>query len=237
MRMHGCGPDGRDGARDGARGGDRNGSHDARREGARNAARAIWPMAAMAFAGRRGTWGPISWDLDDGAGPPPRRGPGGRDGRGGRRRMFGSGELRLVLLHLIAETPRHGYELIKAIEELTGGAYAPSPGVVYPTLSLLTDEGAIAEHAEDGSPRKAFAVTPTGSAELAERADEAAKLIARLTARGEEDEQHKAPPIARAVGNLFAALRHRAADGDFDRDTVHKVAEILDEAAQKIERL
>ena len=213
MRMHGCGPNGRNGSR------------------------GMWPMAAMAFAGRRGTWGPISWDLDDGAGPPPRRGPGGRDGRGGRQRMFGSGELRLVLLHLIAQTPRHGYELIKAIEELTGGAYAPSPGVVYPTLSLLTDEGAIAEHADGDTARKAFAVTASGTAELAERAEEAAKLIARLTARGEEDEPRKAPPIARAVGNLFAALRHRAADGDFDRDTVHKVAEILDEAAQKIERL
>lgn len=194
-------------------------------------------MAAMAFAGRRGTWGPISWDLGDEVGPPPRRGPGGRDGRGGRQRMFGSGELRLVLLHLIAEEKRHGYELIKAIEELTGGNYAPSPGVVYPTLSLLTDEEAILEISELDRSRKMFGVTPKGTRELEERADEAAKLIARLKALGAEDEPRKAPPIARAVGNLFAALRHRAADGDFDRDTVHKVAEILDEAAQKIERL
>ena len=58
---------------------------------------------------------------------------------GGRRRMFDGGELRLVLLKLIQDEPRHGYDLIKEIEELTGGAYAPSPGVVYPTLSMLAD--------------------------------------------------------------------------------------------------
>ncbi|HXQ45561.1 MAG TPA: PadR family transcriptional regulator, partial [Caulobacteraceae bacterium] len=48
------------------------------------------------------------------------------------RRVFEQGDLRLVLLKLIAEKPRHGYELIKAVEEAVGGAYAPSPGVVYP---------------------------------------------------------------------------------------------------------
>ena len=63
----------------------------------------------------------------------------------GRRRMFGSGELRLVLLKLIADEPRHGYDLIRAIEELTGGDYAPSPGVVYPTLTMLADMGLIEE--------------------------------------------------------------------------------------------
>ena len=63
----------------------------------------------------------------------------------GRRRVFDSGELQLVLLKLIADQPRHGYELIRAIEELTGGAYVPSPGVIYPTLTLLQDMGRIEE--------------------------------------------------------------------------------------------
>ena len=60
-----------------------------------------------------------------------------------RGRMFGTGELRLALLALINEEPRHGYELIKAIEEMTGGGYAPSPGAVYPTLQMLEEEGQI----------------------------------------------------------------------------------------------
>jgi DNA-binding PadR family transcriptional regulator len=59
--------------------------------------------------------------------------------------MFEGGELRLVLLKLIADEPRHGYELIKAIEDLTGGDYAPSPGIVYPTLTMLEDMGLISE--------------------------------------------------------------------------------------------
>ena len=80
------------------------------------------------------------------------------DQDGGRRRLFDSGELRLVLLKLISDQPRHGYDLIRAIEELTGGAYAPSPGVVYPALSVLQDLGHI-EGAEAESSRKAFSIT------------------------------------------------------------------------------
>ena len=69
---------------------------------------------------------------------------------GDRKRMFEGGELRLVLLKLIADQPRHGYELIKAIEEMTDGEYAPSPGVVYPTLTMLEDMGLIAEEQVQG---------------------------------------------------------------------------------------
>ncbi len=68
----------------------------------------------------------------------------GHPGRG-RRRVFDSAELRLVLLKLLKDQPRHGYDLIRAVEELTAGAYSPSPGVVYPTLTLLSDMGHIAE--------------------------------------------------------------------------------------------
>ncbi len=93
------------------------------------------PMVAMMFGGGRHGSG-HGWGRDWGTGWD---GEGaGRRGRGGRGRMFASGELRLVVLALVGEQPRHGYELIKAIEELAGGVYAPSPGVVYPTLNLLT---------------------------------------------------------------------------------------------------
>src|SRR3546814_7836503 len=73
------------------------------------------------------------------------------DESGRRRRMFDSGELRLVLLKLIADEPRHGYDLIRQVEELTSGAYAPSPGVIYPTLTLLDDMGQIARSEEHTS--------------------------------------------------------------------------------------
>src|SRR3954468_7189256 len=87
-------------------------------------------LFSMPIGGRgRGSWGPFDWDFEGGS-------PGWGRGRG-RRPVVESGELRLVLLKLIADEPRHGYDLIRAIEELTGGEYAPSPGVVYPTLTLL----------------------------------------------------------------------------------------------------
>ena len=190
-------------------------------------------MMAGAAAGSSGRGWSRSWEFG-GEQDGPRGGNRGGGGRG-RGRMFAGGELRLLLLKLIGDETRHGYELIKAIEELTGGNYAPSPGVVYPTLSLLLDEGMIAEQA-DATPRKAFAITAEGEVELSGRSDEAEALIARLVALNEEDDARRAPPIARAVGNLFAALRGRAQSG-FDSETVHQVAEILDEAARKIERL
>ena len=193
-----------------------------------------WPMMAMMMGGGRGRGRGGSWEWSFGDGEGRTRG-GGSGRRGPRGRMFAQGELRLLLLKLIGDETRHGYELIKAIEELTGGNYAPSPGVVYPTLSLLLDEGMIAEKT-DATPRKAFAITPEGEVELSERIAEADALIARLVALNEEDDAHRAPPIGRAVGNLFAALRGRAQSG-FDSETIHQVAEILDEAARKIERL
>ncbi|MBD3729574.1 MAG: PadR family transcriptional regulator [Sphingomonadales bacterium] len=161
----------------------------------------------------------------------------GGPGRGGRRRrMFGSGELRLVLLKLLADEPRHGYELIKAIEELTGGAYAPSPGVIYPTLSLLEDEGSIVETGGD-SPRKAFAASEQGQAELAEKADEVEAILARLTEQGERAERSRKPEIMRAMGNLASVLRTRARSGRMDQDTVHAIVDLIDELAKKVERL
>lgn len=192
--------------------------------------RAAWPMAMMMTGwGRR--WG-SDWGNDFGSDW------GGKGGRGprGRSRMFGSGELRLTLLGLVAEAPRHGYELIKAIEELSGGNYAPSPGVVYPTLNLLTDEGLIAEQAGE-SARKSFEVTEAGRAELADRAEEYQAIVERLKALAEEREKHSAPQLKRAMGNLFMAARNRAMADGFDRDTLHKIADVLDEAARKIERM
>jgi DNA-binding PadR family transcriptional regulator len=192
-------------------------------------------VAMMAMRGGRGGFGG-GWGGRGGFfGGDGDEGFGRTRGRGGRARMFGSGELRLLLLKLIAEQSRHGYELIKAIEDLTGGEYAPSPGVVYPTLSLLVDEGKIAEAALDG-PRKAFTITEDGAAELETRGDEADALVQRLAALAEQ-EPRESPPIRRAVANLFIALRERAKSGGFDTDTVHAIADILDEAARKIERL
>jgi DNA-binding PadR family transcriptional regulator len=158
------------------------------------------------------------------------------DARGGRRRrVFDSGELRLVLLKLIADQPRHGYDLIRAIEELTGGSYVPSPGIVYPTLTLLQDMGQI-EEAAPGGARKQFAVTAEGSEHLTARKPEVEALFARLSQLATAHKRTDGGPIRRAMENLRAVLMNRL-DRDVETETLHAVAAILDDAAQKIERL
>jgi DNA-binding PadR family transcriptional regulator len=186
-------------------------------------------MAMRGGRGWRGSWGPFQFDFGD---------EGWSGGRGGRRarRMFESGELRLVLLKLIADEPRHGYDLIRAIEELTGGEYAPSPGIVYPTLTLLQDMGFIEEAPGEG-PRKAFQATDEGRAHLDERAQEIEALFERLTDLKPRAENMAGPAIGRAIKNLMTALSHRIGRDGLDEQLLHEIAAILDEAAQRIERV
>jgi len=160
----------------------------------------------------------------------------GHRGRKRRRRVFDSGELRLVLLKLIADESRHGYDLIRAIEELTGGAYTPSPGIIYPTLNLLEDSGLIDQVETEGS-RKAFTITDAGSAELEEKLAEVEALFTRLSHMGEREQKFETGSVRRALGNLFAVLSHRSSRDDANDELAQKVTEILDDAAQRIERL
>lgn len=162
----------------------------------------------------------------------------GRHGRGhgGRRRVLDAGELRLVLLKLIGDEPRHGYDLIRAIEELTGGGYSPSPGVIYPALSMLVDMGHI-EEAEAEGPRKAFSATAEGIAELSANAEAVSALFDRLAALRSTSERIDQGPLKRAMENLRMALRGRLGGEAVEKSTVHQAADILDEAARRIERI
>ena len=202
-------------------------------------ARRAWKRAGRQWGAAFGAEGPFGADGPFGAkGPFGPGGPfGGGGGRGHRRgRMFGHGELRLALLKLLADAPRHGYELIKAIEELTGGDYAPSPGAVYPTLQLLADEGLIEEQGDD-TPRKAFAATEAGRAELADKAEEVDALFERLTAHAEREQRGRSPHLFRAMGNLANVLKHRARSGTLDQEAVEQIVDMIDEMAKRIERL
>ena len=163
-------------------------------------------------------------------------GPGGRGGSRGRQRMFEGGQLRLVLLKLIADEPRHGYELIKAIEELTEGHYAPSPGIVYPTLTMLEDMGFIAEKKSKDS-KKIYEATDDGRAHLDENEEEVDELVERLEGHGRRRSKGNRPEMGRAIGNLMTALRNRVAQEGWNEELLHEVIDILDDAAQRIERL
>ncbi len=137
-------------------------------------------------------------------------GRGGRDdGRGGRHgggmgRMFGPGDLKLLILTLIAVQPRHGYELIRAIEDMFGGNYSPSPGTIYPTLTLLEDQGYARIETTEGS-KKLYAITPEGEVFLEANREAAEGVSARLdvTAKAMAGE---APP--NAIREVLHTLRH-----------------------------
>ena len=106
-------------------------------------------------------------------------GHGHHAGAGGRGpKMFDAGALRYVVLHLIGERPRHGYELIKEIEQLAGGGYAPSPGAIYPLLSMLLDIGHIDSAAEGN--KKLHSITPEGRVWLDENRQLVDAVLQRL---------------------------------------------------------
>ena len=159
---------------------------------------------------------------------------GGRGGRGGGR-VFGHGGLRLVLLQLIADKPSHGYELIKAIEERLNGAYSPSPGVIYPTLTLLEELGYTTVADATGS-RKLYSITDAGHAFLAANRATADAMIARMNAAGSSD-NGRPPQVVRALENFKMAVRMRLGRAPLTEDQANAFAAALDTAAQTIERL
>lgn len=183
--------------------------------------------------------GPMRATRGGGREPFGRRGFGrpGDEERGGRgrRRMFEGGELRLVMLLLMESEPRHGYDIIREIETRTGGAYAPSPGVVYPTLTLLEELGQVEARATEGA-KKLYAITEAGSTHLAENRSDAEAALARLDELRRKSEVVDAGPVFRAMSNLKAVL-HQRLTGKPDKELLFSVADLIDEAARKIERL
>jgi DNA-binding PadR family transcriptional regulator len=157
---------------------------------------------------------------------------GGRGLRHGR--PFDHGDLRYVILQLIAERPRHGYEIIKAIEERLGGMYSPSPGVVYPTLTLLEELGYIA-----GTPvgsKKEYAITAEGSAFLDDNRAVVDAVFARMAEAGRAYGGGPAPEILRALHNLQFALSVRLSKGPLTAAQIGAITATLDRAAAEIER-
>ena len=166
------------------------------------------------------------------------RGPGGRHGRGGRgdlARFFAHGDLRLVILHLIAEKPRHGYEIIKAIEERVGGAYSPSPGTVYPTLTLLEEMGLVTVSQGEGT-KRLHTITPEGEAHLAANRHAVDAILARMEEAVAAKGDGPPPALMRAKEGLKFALQMRLSRGPLDEDQAAAITKALEEATLAIER-
>ena len=155
-------------------------------------------------------------------------------GRSGLGRLFGHGDLRIVILKLIADKPRHGYEIIKAIEEQVGGAYSPSPGVVYPTLALLEKLGyAIVTAA---GTKKQHSISPQGLAFLEASGPMLDSLLTRMSAAAQAHGRGQGPQILRAMENLKLALRLRLAAGPLSAQQTDAIAAAIDAAAGTVEK-
>jgi DNA-binding PadR family transcriptional regulator len=151
----------------------------------------------------------------------------------GALRLFGPHDLRYVILQLISEKPSHGYEMIKSIEERLGGMYAPSPGVVYPMLTMLEEMG-YATVVSEGA-RKLYTITEEGSKSLEENKAMVDAIYARMDRARSERGGDRSPQIERAVENFRMALRMKK--GPLTTEQIHAVTDIIDAAAQQIERV
>jgi DNA-binding PadR family transcriptional regulator len=170
---------------------------------------------------------------------------GGAEGERVRGRLLSGADLQLLILSLLAERPRHGYQIIKAIYSRTGGYYSPSAGMVYPALNELVNLGYASFH-QEGS-RKLYGLSDAGRAAVAEKGERVAEVLADLAQRGEQSQQRvavlaDAPQTSTkaAADALEAAVRDlKAALFDVlfaSSDEKQRVAEILRRATAEIIR-
>ena len=158
-------------------------------------------------------------------------------GRGHKRggRMFEQGDLKLVILRLLEEKPRHGYEIIKDLEERSGGRYAPSPGTVYPTLTLLEEMGYAASTEEGG--RKTYSITDAGKQYLSDNQTTVDDVFERLSELGASIFGDAVRPAHEAMGELGRAYWKATIRRPATPEAITKVAEILRKAAADLEAL
>jgi DNA-binding PadR family transcriptional regulator len=164
---------------------------------------------------------------------------GGRRGRGGPfrgGRMFEQGDLKYVILQLLDEKPRHGYEIIKALEDRFGGMYSPSAGTVYPTLTLLEDLGYARVNVEEGG-KKVYAITDEGKAYLAQNKSAVDDIFERVSEIGATFLSDGMMEINRAIKDVAQAT-YRGAPRIFrDKEAVAGIRETLQRAAREIEEI
>src|SRR5262249_17261287 len=201
-------------------------------------------MFGMRHCGGRKWGGGRGWRGHFGPG----HGWGGRHGMGGGNmmragRMLAQGDLRLIALALIAEQPRHGYEIIKVLEDKTAGWYSPSPGIVYPTLTYLEEAGYVTAEVEGA--KKRYAIPDEGRAHLDENRDFVDAVLERLAFIGErvtrmrrrfgdDDDRRGMPPLVRAaIENLREVAAKRLDD---DAEAEAKVVEVLARAAAELKK-
>jgi DNA-binding PadR family transcriptional regulator len=178
---------------------------------------------------RRGGWDPGGMAGFWGGGWG-RRGP----FRGGR--MFEQGDLKYVILKLLEEKPRHGYEIIKELEERSGGSYSPSPGVVYPTLTLLEELGYARATPEEGG-KRIFEITDEGRKYLVEHRSTVDEIFDRIAEIGGSFLSGAIVEVSQAFKDVARATFSAAPKHSRDPERMKKIREVLERAAREIDEL
>lgn len=150
-----------------------------------------------------------------------------------REKMLDASDIRLLMLHFLAQSPAHGYELIKSVEELSKGEYSPSPGIIYPNLTLLEETDAISVVDAQAS-RKAYSLNKAGSKILAESSEQIASLIQRLSSMAVLVNNRNIPDVEKSIHNLRSALNLRLSQENISQASLDKVIAAMNEAAEKI---
>lgn len=159
---------------------------------------------------------------------------GGCSGRRKRReKMLEASEIRLLMLHFLAQNAAHGYELIKSVEELSKGEYSPSPGIIYPNLTLLEEMEAI-QVVDAQATRKAYRLTAAGEMQLADNSETVTSLIARLSTLAILVNNRSIPAVEQAIHGLKVALNRRLAQEDISDAALQTLIKALHDAADKI---
>src|SRR5688500_12120829 len=160
-------------------------------------------------------------------------------GRGGpfrRGRVFEQGDLKYVILKLLAEKPRHGYEIIKELEEKFGGAYAPSAGTVYPTLPLLEHLGYATVTPEEGW-KKCYWIAPADAQNIEENTSAVEDIFERIQGFGTSFLSETMMDVNRAFGRVARATYTTLPWQSGDKSVASELKRILEKAAEEIEEL
>ena len=163
-------------------------------------------------------------------------GPRGRSWRSRAGRVFEQGDLKFVILRLLAEKPRHGYEIIKELEERFGGAYAPSPGTVYPTLTMLEDLGFAHAKPEEGG-RKIYEITDEGRKHLEEHSQTVDSIFERIARFVDGFLDAPMMEVNQAFKRVGRATYGLAPGHLRNRELLDRLKGVLDKAADEIEAL
>jgi DNA-binding PadR family transcriptional regulator len=164
--------------------------------------------------------------------------PGGPEGRGfghGRERLFDAGDIKLVILKLLSEQPSYGYQIMKTMEERLAGGYSPSAGVVYPTLTMLAEEGLAVESLEGA--KRIYSITPQGEEFLDANKERIGELFARLDEAGEGFRRGRSPEVMKAFFNLRNAVVARITRETITPERIRKIAEAINAAAKAIDEI